>query len=455
MGKPAKGTFGQDDSQMCKLSHEGLQLPSIALCNRAYFSRRKLKALNVSSSLTNYLYGITGTINAVNNEFLKTGRSSKYMSETHEELMALLAEKNLTFRELVDAVSYDCEDMLLMCTVANIRMSAEKCCSSMPSIATFAAKCYIFYTNGTNMQALEGEYLGVSLYLKVNSDDYPVLDPEIMDMAHFLKTGLQISVFSNQTHPSIPAVGQGVSLVPKIYTTIEVSLSVVSNVERKKTLYDWNEKQCVPASTINYNGDQEIFFNTQPNCRFSAMRNCFKTVNNCSHYALDNNLGEEKKCRDPCIRYDYTHATSHTPIQQAVYKNLHSSFNLTNTYLIISLNEAKYGKFRLFVNKVLDKSYKFNLCEIGGITGLLLGVSIVTMIEVIVAWVLCFNIMIRNIRAKFFQRVRPNDYPGEAKTYRENTIIGVSKFSFSVQESPENGDNRVQLRDNFLGAEKD
>ncbi|XP_066971424.1 uncharacterized protein [Macrobrachium rosenbergii] len=155
------------------MSREGLQVPSIALCNRAYFSRRKLKALNISSALTNYLYGITGTITAVSQEFLKTKQSKRYLTETHAELMAILKENNFTFRELVDALSYDCLDLLLMCSVAKRRMRREECCKNMHSIPTFSAKCYIYFTNGNNRQMVEGEYLGVSLYLRVDPDDYP------------------------------------------------------------------------------------------------------------------------------------------------------------------------------------------------------------------------------------------------------------------------------------------
>ncbi|XP_068211800.1 sodium channel protein Nach-like [Palaemon carinicauda] len=471
------------------MADNGLQIPSVALCNRGLYSKRKMQALNISDSMVSYLLLRLGDPTLIREEFLATEEGEEYLSETNvyfDELLDRLNftarelvdaisydqgtrrcyllrpnsklrrnfDENLNFtaRELVDAISYDCEEILLMCTVSRQTLTGKECCAAMIDIPTFSGKCYVYYSNHTreNVQSVEGEFLGVSLYVRSEVDDLPVLDPKVIDLTQIMKTGHQMSLFSNQTHPSLTAVGHGVSLTPKMYTTTEVSLVEVKDVGLK-TLVDWNVDECVPTTSIGYTADRDGFYRIQPNCMFGAIRTCFVRFCNCSHYALDieddnmrpcrlkellrcyalafqnldlqplteDSLNYVKKfaskkevlesrhclnsvargCKRPCTRFDYSYTSSQSPINPTIYESLHQQFSLpNNSELAVStcfFPNMRYAEIRLWRDSIGNL-----ISSIGGITGVLLGCSIVSFIEFFVAIALFSAILVRFCRGK-------------------------------------------------------
>ncbi|XP_064089874.1 uncharacterized protein LOC135203842 [Macrobrachium nipponense] len=451
-----------DKSQTTSLMAEkGLQIPSVSLCNRAFYSRRKMRALNISDSMVSYLLLKFGDASLIKEERLADEEGKKSIDEADAHFDDLLDRLNFTVRELVDAISYDCEEMILMCTVARRTMSGKECCSSMISMPTFSGKCYVYFSDHTkqNVQDVEGEFLGVSLYLRSEVDDHPVLDPNILDFTQIMKTGLQISLFSNQTHPSLTAVGHGVSLTPKMYTTTEVSLVEVKDVGLK-TFVDWNMEDCVPTSTIGYMLDREGFYRTQPNCMLGAIRSCFQLICNCSSYALDiendalrpcslkellpcyalafQNLDLQsgtdgfmdfvrkyvteteiaasrrclnavtRGCRRPCTRFDYSYTSSQSPINEDIYNTLRQQLNLSDaSELAVSTTffpNMRYAEIRLWRDSVGNL-----ISSIGGITGVLLGCSIVSFIEFFVAFALFSAILIRYCHGDSIHRTEPSE----------------------------------------------
>ncbi|XP_066970110.1 sodium channel protein Nach-like [Macrobrachium rosenbergii] len=461
-----------DKSQTTSLmADKGLQIPSVSLCNRAFYSRRKMRALNISDSMASYLVLKLGDASLIRDDLLGNEEGEKLMDEADAFIGNLLDRLNLTVGELVDAISYDCEEMILMCTVARRTMSGKECCSAMISMATFSGKCYVYFSDHTkqNVQSVEGEFLGVSLYLRSEVDDHPeqflpllfllVLDPAIVDFTQIMKTGLQISLFSNQTHPSLTAVGHGVSLTPKMYTTTEVSLVEVKDVGLK-TFVDWDLEDCVPTSAVGYMLDREGFYRTQPNCMFGAIRTCFQLICNCSNYALDiendalrpcslkellpcyalafQNLDLQsgtddfmdyvrksvtetdiyasrrclnsvtRGCRRPCTRFDYSYTSSQSPINEDIYNSLRQQLNLSDTSeLAVStafFPNMRYAEIRLWRDSVGNL-----ISSIGGITGVLLGCSIVSFIEFFVAFTLFSAIFVRHCHGGSAHRTDPSE----------------------------------------------
>nr|XP_045583314.1 uncharacterized protein LOC123746092 [Procambarus clarkii] len=336
-------------------------------------------------------------------------------------------------------------------------MDTTECCRDFVTTPTMSGKCYTYFAAANHTQAMEGEYLGVSLYINVTQDDHPNIDPNILDVSQMVKTGLQMTLVSNHTHPSFLAVGQGVSLLPKVYTAVDVSLTVVKDAGMK-TMFDWSETECVPLNKVNYRLDVEAFLNTEPNCDVGASRSCFKEICNCTNYGLDNSqdswtpcpldvnfqcfgilfntknitpphnaygtiLQNEKKlnltlsdqcleqakhrCRRPCSRYDYTYTSTHLPIQEYLYKDLQDQFSLQNGS-DVSVAVAFFPNLRYTEIKTWRKDIEEFMSELGGYTGVFLGCSFVTLIELFVFFALIFAVFVRSINMKLCNGIHPS-----------------------------------------------
>nr|XP_045583313.1 uncharacterized protein LOC123746091 [Procambarus clarkii] len=286
---------------------------------------------------------------------------------------------NFTHSQLIDAISYRCEEMVLQCGVGTHKLDTAECCNLIVATPTMTGKCYTFFGAANHTQTMEGDHLGVTIYINFTQDDQPEIDPVILDMPKFMKAGFQMTMMSNHTHPSYMVVGQSVPLLPRMYTGVEVYLTVVRDVGMKTAL-DWSETECIPLNKMNYRLDPEAFLNTEPNCDVGASGYCSKHICNCTIYGLDNShdswapcplnmnfqcfgiildamnvtrqyynssiLQNEKKlnrnliyqcwnkvskgCRRLCSHYYYMHASTHLPIQDYIYQSLHDQFSLHN-----------------------------------------------------------------------------------------------------------------------------
>ncbi|XP_069961154.1 sodium channel protein Nach-like isoform X1 [Cherax quadricarinatus] len=432
-----------------------LQLPSVVLCNRHLFSRWKLQALNITPEVTNYLIAITGSAFLLRQDFLFTAAGRQFLTDSHSQLLSIMSTHNLTHSQLIDAISYRCEELVLRCGVGTIKMDTEECCMGFVVTPTMAGKCYTYFAAANHTQAMEGEYLGVSLYINVTQDDHPEINPEILDVSQMVKTGLQMTLVSNHTHPAFVAVGQGVPLLPGVYTAVDVSLTVVRDVGIK-TVFDWSETECIPLEKVNYRLDTENFLNTEPNCDVGASRLCFKHICNCSTYGLDNSVdswnpcslninfqcfsimlnamnvtpphnaystsiqedsqlnftladqcwNEAKNgCRRPCSRYDYMYTSTHLPIQTYLYQDLRNQFSLQNGS-DVAVAVAFFPNLRYTEIKRWRKDIEAFMSELGGYTGVFLGCSFITFIETFVFFGLILAVFVRKINIKFCNSVR-------------------------------------------------
>ncbi|XP_069163297.1 uncharacterized protein [Procambarus clarkii] len=246
---------------------------------------------------------------------------------------------------------------------------------------TNMGKCITYYAAADHNQIVMGESLGLSLFVNVTPDDYPEIDPKILDVSKMTKTGLQVSVMSNLTHPSHVVLGQGIPILPRAYTAIQVSLTVVVDAGIK-TVVDWSETECVPSNEVNYKLNEDVFLNTEPNCEVGASNFCIKQVCNCSYYgrllnsndswkpcSLNTNFqyfsavfnvmkydppyrvhgnvaheGEKlnetlvlqclgkayRRCQRPCTLSDYTYTSTNLAIPDYQYQAMRQQFSLQN-----------------------------------------------------------------------------------------------------------------------------
>ncbi|KAK4307696.1 hypothetical protein Pmani_020563 [Petrolisthes manimaculis] len=287
---------------------EGLQLPSTILCNHAFFSRRKVKAvptvtnishppypthtaMNISTGLTNYLMGIVNSCYNMRPEVFTTEEGQDYLSRSHSQLLSLMGRQGLSsFSQLVDALSYTCEELILSCWLMGHNISGRECCQyyfvSVPSVN---GKCYTFYTSPAEVQVVEGYLMGFSLIVQLRPDDFPEIDPAVLNPAR-MSVGMDVTFTNNITHPTSTAFMKNDLLLPKYIITMDTSLTVIRD-KGLKTWLDWWADECVTVGKVNYASDRESFFMTDANCGVGVMRQCLARLCNCTSYGFDYDMG--------------------------------------------------------------------------------------------------------------------------------------------------------------------
>ncbi|XP_045124134.1 uncharacterized protein LOC123512043 [Portunus trituberculatus] len=420
----------------------GLQLPSVVLCNRAFFSRRKLEAMGISSSLTHYLVASVGST-FVLRETQSGSDRAMFWEEGHAELQRIMADRNMTFADLIQAVSYTCQEIILQCIIGARRLNTAECCSGFTSARTMTGVCHVYLASAADAQPAEGEHMGLSFYINITRDDWPDLDPRILDVSHTAKVGLQATLTSNHTHPGHVVLGKGAVLQPGILTSATVTLTVVRDIGIK-TMLDLSESQCLPLAGMQPLPELQNFLDTEPNCDLRATRSCLRRFCNCTLYSLsipgdkvplcvlvdkmhchgllrrglvEDSLPEtssfalkprssaeiclaeaRRGCRRLCERHDFTSATSHLPVPPSLYQHLVQQFSLSNGSDMAILT-AFYPDLRYTEVKIWRKNLLHFFCTLGGYTGLLLGCSIVTFFEFFVYIGLIIAVVFKNLRA--------------------------------------------------------
>ncbi|XP_050714151.1 uncharacterized protein LOC126997142 [Eriocheir sinensis] len=404
----------QSQTTVKLLEDDGLQLPSVVLCNRAFFSRRKLEAFNISSTLTQYLIAVSGSSFIIREDFLVKPDAELFMNESHKELLRVMERHRLTFVQLIEKISYSCVEVLLLCVVGTKRLGPTKCCKKFVPTPTLSGLCYTYFSSAADTQTAEGEYMGITFYANITEGDWPDVDPNIVDVSQMVKMGIQVTLMSNLTHPALIVLGKGVVLPPGVYTSASISLTEVKD-NGLKTEIDFRETPCVPLDQVSYVRDPEGFFNLDHNCDLGAARACVEQNYNCTNYAMNmthdylppcsladhlhlhwlllkilgmstrtvteevvkaraNVRGANEtedcirnarlECRRLCVRHDFTYTTNHLPIPGRLYRHLRDQFSLADGSEV-AIIAAFYPDLRYTEVKVWRKSIADLLSECG------------------------------------------------------------------------------------------
>ena len=61
----------------------------------------------------------------------------------------------------------------MWCRIGYLEFSSYQCCSAFVPIPTSSGKCYMYFSRDENLQNINGEYLGVSMYINASSIEQP------------------------------------------------------------------------------------------------------------------------------------------------------------------------------------------------------------------------------------------------------------------------------------------
>ncbi|XP_071530526.1 sodium channel protein Nach-like [Panulirus ornatus] len=396
----------------------GLQLPSLVVCNRGIFSKAKLRDLQVPVNISNYLMVMTGSPFLLRRDVLSTEEGLRFLDEAYTYIQNFLQDRNFTFPELIEALSLSCEDILVQCSYGSQAYNSSDCCMFLEPMTTMLGRCYTIYLNSSFRQVKMDEYSGVSLILRDVTEHEPEILPDILDISLLAKTGLQVTLISNLTLPHYLVLTQGDVIIPGTFNTMEVFFTKTDQ-SGLRTLLNWQEPPCIPPSALSYQHNREALLYSSVNCQLAASFKCLSLVcPDCmlnGHYELQNNGTRQQPCgiaeaagcmarlftlqsspwdrgclqriMDICVRVceeqEYVHTTVVGNIPKHLLQHLNQQFQLQDQHLVsvvtVFYPAFQYRLITLYREKLLDI-----ISNLGGVMGLFLGASLISLLEVLV-----------------------------------------------------------------------
>ncbi|KAG7177896.1 Acid-sensing ion channel 4-A-like 1, partial [Homarus americanus] len=424
----------------------GLQLPTVVICNRAYFSRAKLEAYEINRNTTSYLMLVAGTPSLARLGLLDTPEGRQMLADAHQDLQRILRHNNMTMSELITAVSYTCEDLVHKCGQGAMEEDQEKCCRKFTPVSTNSGLCFSRVAGASDRQAIVGEYMGLVFYMKLRKDDIPVVTPSILQVSRLVKSGIQVTVTSNLTYLGMVVTGQGTILTPGSLTSIQISLTKI-NSQGLKTLLDIKEPECVPSYHLDYHKDRSSFLATTINCFDGALTRCFRRVCGCRFYSEDQGEGlmekmctpqevikcynqliaqvgklsqvptfsnldvsddqdkltkanrSYRKCKPVCDELSYSYTASTNPIRATLLDELNNNFLVDNESTLSAVT-VYYPHLAYTCVKFWREDIGQLIGDLGGYMGLFLGCSIISVLEfvtflVALVCLMCWRLYLR------------------------------------------------------------
>ncbi|KAK8375788.1 hypothetical protein O3P69_008497 [Scylla paramamosain] len=405
------------------VSPSGLQLPSIVFCNRDFFSKAKLEELNITKRFTSYLMAMAGLPVILRPQVYTTEEGRAFLNGSRHALQALLQKRNETFTQLIDFLSLKCEEFMLQCRFRNFTMGPEDCCKMAVPATTMLGHCYVLYTGSTIKQTLSGENNGLTFLLRDISDQRPEFDASIVDILAMAKTGLQVTLISNITIPMWRVLGEGSIIRPGTVTAIRVFLTQIDRTRLKRIL-DVDEPSCVTMSYLKNTANSTQRLRSSANCSMMKAYRCISAFcSNCtfpsyrdfeedggknlcdvptSHncYNAFKKLTNESRSQDPVLEAARERCTeiyrrnclpvceedtfsSKTRVHDLPPILLHKirkrmKINVDNNASVVSVYYPSFLHSRLILSRTTIRDY---LDDLGGSMGLILGASIITLLE--------------------------------------------------------------------------
>ncbi|CAG0922109.1 unnamed protein product [Notodromas monacha] len=399
-----------------------MELPDVTICASSPFKRSAINDLHVNGTFMAYLLLGFGAGAYVRQDFAESKELHEPMKLWLDEI---LAAKNTTYKGLVMDLALRCEDVILQCSYDGKELSRDECCETVfpkPAI-TSHGPCLSSHGN-VHMQKIFGRKGGITFILK--TDDYSMgLDSRLLTDAGDVY-GYSVTV----THPAT---------VPSTLTTTAnkgAPAGMKTSMELTKTVEDWSglvmpsfrgqPKVCVDLSSqvsvLEYSKIIEEYSEWRGNCLLRKLFELSESSCRCrliDDPRIDNNsvrICEPQdiiNCSLPQLYEDPTELPTMFEMLKIRGRGAETfsahclplcreiSFKSTMSYELLSRkfisdmktkhdlsDEDEILIIKLFFtdtnyNTIVHKSYTLLDCfgTIGGYMGLLLGASMISVVE--------------------------------------------------------------------------
>ncbi|KAG5865679.1 hypothetical protein JTB14_020630 [Gonioctena quinquepunctata] len=397
--------------------------PGISICNINKISRRK--AIQYATDLSN-LTKIRPDI------LLKHMKLLGYMYEFYTPINGNLAE----FQKILDAVGIHpkslikqlapkCQDILLKCSWADEEVT---CSDYFEFTLTFEGYCCLFNyqkhvganrnnANDVKFQKISGMRNGLTIFLKNDLDDY--------FYANVPSKGVNVHVFDPRNFPDMTSgsfnsilVGAGTE------TLVDVSASLYSSSEGILR-YPLEKRQCY----FGFEKGTDFGEYSESDCILSCRIKAMKRLCECVPFQLSSETSYVCTLIDiPCLSQHrikwnaYSpHATNTEALAPEIESGLKCDFrcyptcksvlyelSINSQNLFQTENDSKKRKTRtlihIFFKNAHVRSYRQSevfvwfeiLANFGGLFSLTVGLSIISIIEIILFCIKCVFVMIKN-----------------------------------------------------------
>ncbi|XP_070185104.1 acid-sensing ion channel 3-like [Littorina saxatilis] len=350
-----------------------LQFPSITICNNNF------AAYNATAGFVN---GVQ-TLKIVKPLLFTTADNSSADFSAYNFTKYHIVGWEVFFALL----SQDMNDMLLMCKWEQSPCSL----TNFTPVFTDMGLCYSFNVNGSLAAREAGRSFGLKLTLDAKQDDY------LRSMDHYYGAGFRVVVHA----PGVPPImsERGVAVSPGLHNFLAIDVKQLKNAEPSisqcgsKELKYYRTTYSTEACRLECRTD---VISDTCGCRDLYMPNTDVRIcdppefHTCLYPTLDEYLKSANHCEDlcpePCQENLYRVTPSSNPLSDRFLDEFSTVMGQDPQYwrsnlvhLEIYLTSMTYEK----VEKQLGYTLLQLFCDVGGAFGLLLGASILTLLEIV------------------------------------------------------------------------
>ncbi|KAK3863649.1 hypothetical protein Pcinc_030612 [Petrolisthes cinctipes] len=427
--------------------------------------KRILQGMGLDVELSNYLMLMVGSAYLAHASFFRFPAKRVLL---HDRLTEYLTRRKLTLPQLVQAVSLSCEEMVIQCALGPRMMSRDECCRAMVQVETRSGLCFTRKADDGFIQVGNGEWMGYTVVLNTSHQE-PELAEELVDPIRWLKRGAQITITNTLTQPSLLVTEQGTILPSQTFTSITLSLAKINREGLAQGPAVFTTFPCVQREQeedkVEGGVSQDSHSNSQSsnpivnNCPLEVSKRCISKICGCSSYWLhdddddDNNNNDDNdddggspekttedggdgggeevekeiwknktmemrkcvaevsgECRLVCREDVFTGLPVTQPLlpQHLLQLQRRQRLRRNEGVAVVSVYYPRKSYSQVVVWR---KGFLDLMGDVGGVSGLLLGCSLVTILEIFIFILSCCKVLVgmaaTRIRRAFVVVVAP------------------------------------------------
>ncbi|CAJ0592574.1 unnamed protein product [Cylicocyclus nassatus] len=453
------------------IKDDGIEFPMITLCNFNPIKKSYIKHLNKTGDFTDDLLDYLMEFLIDPNTLYGTAdRETLHVGQKAFEVYQS-AHPNFTVRDFFMNAGFSCEETMKLCSFGGRQFV---CCQHMNAILTNLGKCYTLDMQGSGKDWMQKQLeAGVTAGLQIVLDahleeqfDGTGDDPEPIFSDDF-ENGFRYFVHAPETIPYLVSEGISVSPSTRVYSAISTNTYILLPAERwgnctSKWPRGFHSK--LPYSSVNCDSIcKAMFFKQKCGCSpftydiehsftmctpFQTVR-CIddhirKTVKDVDYY----DIPRCKECQIECdsIVYhaynSYGHGFSNGALTWLNKKNKSWSIpHMKSNFLTVNVffRDMSYMEYVQVQGTTLTET----LSDIGGNMGLFLGMSVITVVEILMYFSKIGWITFSSKRRLYMYRKKEHEKEHEKQL--EETMSGFKLFRIR-KEGTDMSHTRARLR---------
>ncbi|KAL8604420.1 hypothetical protein ACOMHN_042250 [Nucella lapillus] len=357
---------------------EDLTFPTLTICNNNFASLAAATRFNTVSALKLIRPLMLQTGNGSGPDFSALASEIQYFKTVGWEVFFKMLAQNMTKMLL------KCQWEKTECTMANFT-----------PVFTDMGLCYSFNLEGSLQVREAGRAYGLKLMLDTRQDDY------LRSMDNYYGAGFRVQVHAHAVPPTMAE--KGVAVSPGHHNFLAVDVKHLKNAEPSISQCGDRKLQYYPESSANSYSIEACrlecrtdFIEERCGCRSLYMPNkalricdppefysCYAPTLN-EYFQTSNQC--EDLCPETCAENQYRVTPSSSPLAQTFLREVPALLGQDSDYWRHNLLHLEVYLCSM-THEMVEKQVAYTLlqlfCDVGGAFGLLLGASLLTLLEIV------------------------------------------------------------------------